>query len=279
MNNSSNFNEEDLIAFHLNELPRARANDLRRALESDAQLATESEEIAATLRAFRDAPTPHIDAAMMERSWSNVRSSLAVLPKRPRRRFFVWGTALAGSLVAVVVAVTLLFTTHRASLTEQASASAAHSPLLTPVSTALDRIRGKHSSAPLVNNRPGPLTTAPVDAIADDPAMGAYLDSAERLLTEVSHEQGTPSDETRTRVHSMLLQNAVYQRTAQDRGDLAAADVMDDLGRVLVSLDAAPPTGDRNPDAFRLQMSVGSVLFDLRILHSKPASATQKTAE
>jgi len=128
-----------------------------------------------------------------------------------------------------------------------------------------------------VNDRPGPLTYQPVDAVAADPEMAAYLDSAERTLTEVSHERGVPSEQTRSQVHDLLLQNAVYRQSAQEHGDLAAAGVMDDLGRVLVSLDAEPLQKDaHDPDAFRLQMSIGSVLFDLRILHPQTSA---KTAE
>jgi len=112
-----------------------------------------------------------------------------------------------------------------------------------------------------------------VDAIADDPAMAAHLDSAERVLTEVSHEDGPLPVEERVQVHHLLLRNAVYQRTAQERGDFAAASVMDDLGRVLISLDAEPQESAHDADAVRLQVRMGSVLFDLRILHHNERAA------
>ena len=114
------------------------------------------------------------------------------------------------------------------------------------------------------NNRPGPLTTEPVDVVADDPALAAHLDTAERLLTEVSHTDGPLQPETREQVRRLMLSNAVYHRTAEQHGDLATAAVIDDLGRVLISLDAEPA---HDPDALRVHMNLGGVLLDLRILH------------
>ena len=131
-----------------------------------------------------------------------------------------------------------------------------------------------------VNQRPGPLTTAPVDAVAEDPALAAHLDSAERVLTEVSHVDGPLPQETRAQVHSLLLENAVYRQSAELRGDMATAVVIDDLGRVLISLDAEPQAAAggakgqaaaQEADAFRLQLNIGGVLLDLRILHHNDA--------
>jgi hypothetical protein len=127
----------------------------------------------------------------------------------------------------------------------------------------LAKLQREHAKARRLNNRPGPLTTEP----SEDAGLTMHLDSAERLLTQVSHQDGPLPVETRSEVHHLLLQNAVYQQRAQERGDLATASVMDDLGRVLVSLDAAPPETASSADDFRLQMNVGGVLFDLRILH------------
>ncbi len=134
-----------------------------------------------------------------------------------------------------------------------------------------------------LNQRPGPLTTAPVDAVADDPALATHLDTAERVLTEVSHTDGPLSTETRDQVHRLLLNNAVYHHSAEQRGDMATAAVIDDLGRVLISLDAEPQDvevkrGARPADAFRLQMNIGGVLLDLRILHHNDAAATPRSA-
>ncbi|HEY4354829.1 MAG TPA: hypothetical protein VGN16_03705 [Acidobacteriaceae bacterium] len=271
-----NFSEEDLIAYHLNELPRLRAWMLRRELESNAELASESEAIAETLRAFRDAPSPRVDDAMLERTWNSVRPSLAVLSPQPKRRFVMW-SAVAASTVAALGVVALLLPMGNRTPQADGTVAANHAPVVQRMVDTIAHIRGVKPAVRPVNDRPGPLTYQPVDAVAADPQMAAYLDSAERTLTEVSHERGAPSEQTRSQVHDLLLQNAVYRQSAQEHGDLAAAGVMDDLGRVLVSLDAEPIKKDaHDPDAFRLEMSIGSVLFDLRILHPQTSS---KTAE
>jgi hypothetical protein len=136
----------------------------------------------------------------------------------------------------------------------------------------LNELHRQKANAVPYNNRPGPLTTAPVDAVAEDPALATHLDTAERVLTEVSHTDGPLHAETREQVHRLLLENAVYHQSAEQHGDMATAAVIDDLGRVLTSLDAEPENGElkeheKNPDAFRLQMNLGGVLLDLRILH------------
>ena len=274
-------NEEQLIAYHLHELSPLRARAVRRALELDPELAAESEAIAETLRAFSShEPAPQIDQAMLERSWQSVRPSLAVLS--PARRRYSWGWAFAaGAGFAAIVAAVLVFSLFHYAVSP-VSRAGVHVPA-TPSSTAsvpsvevpavISELHNHQAAPQGYNGRPGPLSTAPVDAIAGDPEMAAHLDTAERVLTEVSHEDGPLPVEERTQVHHLLLQNAVYQRTAQERGDFAAATVMEDLGRVLISLDAEPQQSARDADAVRLQVRMGSVLFDLRILHHNARAA------
>ena len=103
--------------------------------------------------------------------------------------------------------------------------------------------------------------------MAENPALAAHLDTAERVLTEVSHTEGALPDETRGQVHKLLLENAMYHEAAETSGDRSTAAVIDDLGRVLISLDAEPQGKDAGPDAFRVQLNMGGVLLDLRILH------------
>ncbi|MBW4040292.1 MAG: hypothetical protein HIU91_15825, partial [Acidobacteria bacterium] len=71
----SAFNQDDLIAYHLHELPWLRARALRRALHTDPALASESDAIAATLLAFpKDDPAPPLAAEALDKYW------LALLP-------------------------------------------------------------------------------------------------------------------------------------------------------------------------------------------------------
>jgi anti-sigma factor RsiW len=275
------FSEEELIAYHLHELSPLRARAVRRALERDPELAVESEAIAETLRVFSShEPVPQIDAAMLERSWQSLRPSLAVLSPARRSYSWRWAFAAGAGFAAVMAVVAVLFLSHytvspvkTADTHAPKTSSSIASVSPTEVPAVISELHDRQPATQRYNGRPGPLTTAPVDAIADDPGMAAHLDRAERVLTEVSHEDGPLPVEERTEVHHLLLQNAVYQRTAQERGDFAAANVMDDLGRVLISLDAEPQESAHDADAVRLQVRMGSVLFDLRILHHNERAA------
>lgn len=269
--------EDDLIAYHLDELSWWRRRQVRRALERDAALAGQSEEIAATLRAYCCEPVPVISDEMVERSWQRVRGSLGVLEAKPKRHVWAWvgvGAAAAALLVAVGLPP------HKTGEEQKGVTTAtATAPAPTLGGRILEELHLRRK-AQQYNGRPGPLTVTPVDAVAADPQLAGHLDQAERVLTEVSHTDGPLDHETREQVHGLLLSNALYHAKAEQHGDLAAATVIDDLGRVLTALDAEPEhhrrrTEPHDPDAFRMEMSVGGVLLDLRILHDNPRNGGQ----
>ena len=76
---------------------------------------------------------------------------------------------------------------------------------------------------------------------------------------------GTLDDTTREQAHSLLLQNAVYVRSARESGDLAQAAVLENFGRVLTTLDNEPPT-PHSTWRLRLEMNTSGLLLDIRIL-------------
>jgi hypothetical protein len=259
--------EEDLIAYHLGEVSFWRKMLMRRRLESDAELATELEEIAATLRAFSFDPAPVASDALLEHSWQRVRGLLGVLdvPHRRRQRWLA-ATASAVAVIALVAMVAIL----RMPATQDPATARGEVDSPANWSQRLEAAL-RAPSAGSYNHRSGPLTTSPVDAVAEDPALALHLDAAERVLTEVSHTDGPLRPETREQVDRLLLENAVYYQSAEQHGDMETAAVIDNLGRVLNSLDAEPLDAGKHrgssPDAFRLQMDLGVVLLDLRILH------------
>jgi len=267
--------ESELIAYHLRELSPLRMRAVRSALERDAALAEESEEIAETLRAFSGEVPPLVDAAMLERSWQAVRPSLAVLTPVARKRSW-WPMAVGASLAAAAIALVMVSSVRRVrkpvAVATVGVSSTPAADVAPEESAVIEELHGARTGPRRYNNRPGPLTVVPVGG---DPALAAHLDSAERLLTQVSHADGPLPAETRSEVHHLLLENAIYQQSAQAHGDLTTASVMDDLGRVLISLDAAPPQTAQSADDFRLQMNVGGVLFDLRILHDNKRSRVE----
>jgi len=270
-----NFSEEDLIAYHLNELSWMRRRQLRSALEKDAALAAESEAIAETLRAFGADSAPVVDDAMLERSWQRVRPSLEVLTPVPHRARTLWmvgaGSAFAGALMVIVALLTF---GHRVPAGQETANGAQAGTIAERAGNLLEELKGK-SAARRTNSNPNEAVVMLPDAVAEDPSLALHLDTAERVLTEVSHSDGRLQPETREQVHRLLLENAVYYQSAETRGDMSTAAVIDDLGRVLTSLDAEPQTNAHDEDSVRLQIHVGDVLLDLRILHHD----TEKPAE
>jgi hypothetical protein len=228
----SHYSEEELIAYQLHESSEER--EIRAHLENCLPCAAVSDAVAETLRIYSAERVPEPD---FERNWERLRGNLTVLEPEPQglRRFARWwvwpvaGLACAALLLVAFVGVRI------------------HRPPVTKPNYAI--------------NGHGPLTTQPVD-----PAIANHLDAAERLLTEVNHASGPLDDTTRSQAHDLLLKNAVYVRTAQDKGDYAEAAVLDNLGRVLTTIDNSPPEAPHSLLRFRLEMNTDGLLLDIRIL-------------
>jgi hypothetical protein len=226
------FSEKELIAYQLHE--SSDEGSISRHLESCSDCADLSESIAETLRVFSADPVPQPD---LEHSWQRLRGNLGVLTPEHSRGFeFLrsgWAWPAAGLATAALILLTVFgLHIHRAGETRRNIAVNGH----------------------------GPLTTEPTD-----PAIANHLDAAERLLTEVNNSSGTLDDTTREQAHSLLLQNAVYVRSARESGDLAEAAVLENFGRVLTTLDNEPPTS-HSTWRLRLEMNTSGLLLDIRIL-------------
>jgi predicted anti-sigma-YlaC factor YlaD len=237
----SHFSEEDLIAYQLHE--GSDEASIRRHLEACSECAVLSESIAETLRIFSSEPVPQPD---LERNWQRLRGNLSVLTPPARRRYLprmaLWSTA---GLVAAGLLLVIFVGVH---VTRDRDRIAALLPAINRVSHPNTAINGH-----------GPLTTEPID-----PAIANHLDTAERLLTEVNHTSGALDPAIRAQAHELLLSNALYVRTARDHGDLAQAAVLDDLGRVLTTLDNDSSAHDTLQ--VRLEMNTSGLLLDIRIL-------------
>ncbi|HEV2711269.1 MAG TPA: hypothetical protein VGU67_13725 [Edaphobacter sp.] len=239
---SPHFSEEDLIAYQLHESSNEAA--IQRHLEACSDCAALSDSIAETLRVFSSEPVPQPD---LDRNWQRLRGNLSVLAAEPRRRFFprfsLWAAA---GLAAVAVLLAVFFSIH-------VTRDRDHIAALLP---AIDHVTHPNTAI----NGHGPLTTEPAD-----PVVANHLDAAERLLTEVNHTSGSLDPATRTQAHDLLLSNALYVRTARDHGDLAQAAVLDDLGRVLTTLDNES-SSPHSTLQLRLEMNTSGLLLDIRIL-------------
>ncbi len=231
MNATHHPSEDDLIAYQLHESTDAPA--IRTHLESCAVCAELSASIAETLRVYSAEPVPEPD---LDRSWQRLRSNLSVLTPASKSRFRLILWPAAGLAVAALVLLTVI----------------AIRPKATHVfHTQINTQAALHPA--------GPLTEAPTD-----PQIATHLDNAERLLTEVNHTNGPLDETTRTQAHDLLLKNAVYVQTAHSHGDLGEASILENLGRVLTSIDHEP-TEDRGWH-LRVELNTNGLLLDIRIL-------------
>jgi hypothetical protein len=110
--------QDDLIAFHLRELPRQQKLAVLRALQNNPNLRAESMAIASTLRAFpkHEAPLP-LNTAALDRHWLTLRRSLPIhVPPAiaPRSLFSRWAipTLAASALAATALILSLHHNPH-----------------------------------------------------------------------------------------------------------------------------------------------------------------------
>jgi hypothetical protein len=223
--------EDDLIAFHLHEL--ADEAPVRAHVETCNTCASLSESIAETLRVFSADPVPH---ANLDHAWQRLRINLPTLTPVPVQRKWYQLPRLNWSLAGLAAAAVLA------------------------VGAVTIHLHNKPAND-YAFNRPGPLTNAP-----KDPAIANHLDSAERLLTEVNHSKGALDTTTRTEAHDLLLKNAVYISTAHHNGNLGEAAVLEDLGRVLTTIDHEPVNKPDDGWHVRITMNTDGLLLDIRIL-------------
>ena len=167
----NSFDENDLIAYQLHELSPLRERAIRRALKLNPELAAELEGIAAMLRAFSSPEAlPLVDAEAMERSWERVRPSLAVLTPKTALWRWGWEVAVGSGLAAAAVAAVVLMHPQAGPAVTTASLDGGVSASPFPVGedTAEAGVRRGYPAPQRYNNRPGPLTTAPVNMGTSD---------------------------------------------------------------------------------------------------------------
>ena len=105
------FDENELIAYHLQELPPRRARALEKAMRADPSLAAESKIYAEMLRSFKRRTPLDLDEEVVERNWSRLWATLPRRPLRPRTRLRWIIPALTGAGLAFA-ATSFFITTH-----------------------------------------------------------------------------------------------------------------------------------------------------------------------
>jgi hypothetical protein len=122
--------QDDLIAFHLHDLPSSQERAVHRVLRTNPALQAESLAIASTLRAFpKHEPALPLDPAGLDRHWQTLRNSLPVhIPpaSAPLSLFSRW--AIPAFAVSALAAAAIVLTLHHSSHTTTSTLATNPSP-------------------------------------------------------------------------------------------------------------------------------------------------------
>jgi len=139
-----------------------------------------------------------------------------------------------------------------------------------------------------------PAPAAPPDAAAAAAAieqirerillsdLGAHLDRSQMALVElVSTGEDAAGDisSERSRAEQLVADNRLYRQTAEETGDAALSELLDDIERVLTEVAASPLSGSsRDLADVRRRIESRDLLFKVRVVSSE-IRERQKTAD
>lgn len=227
----NHISEEQLVELLLED--SSQGPQMRAHLNLCTECRNRAEAIAETLRIVSAEPVPLAD---VERNWCAVRPHLQPLGSETTRtrglRGWLW-PSFAVSLATIVLLVLGFLLANRS---------------FTPASPTA-RIQD-----------PQPLPAGEVTQ-----STTVQLTDAERFLTALNHLSGPLDPDTRAQAHALLLHNALYVRNARARGQFGEAIVFENLGRVLTSVEAAPPTSHAILQ-FQKDWNIAGLLLEMRLL-------------
>jgi len=137
---------------------------------------------------------------------------------------------------------------------------------------------------------PAPAVPAAASAAAVEPFrerilladLGAHLDRSQMALVElVSADENTAGDISgdRSRAEQLVADNRLYRQTAEETGDAALSELLDDIERVLTEVAASPLSGSsRDLADVRRRIESRDLLFKVRVVSSE-IRERQKTAD
>jgi anti-sigma factor RsiW len=100
-------------------------------------------------------------------------------------------------------------------------------------------------------------------------ALAGHLEESKVLLLEVANRpEGGAEAVDRERAGQLLQASRLYRQTAYRLGDVATADVLDELERILLDVSQGPSSLDARA-ALKSRIEERDMLFKLRVLSSK----------
>jgi hypothetical protein len=104
-------------------------------------------------------------------------------------------------------------------------------------------------------------------------AVGDHLERSQNVLTELANAPAAPRpldiSFEQQRAADLLEENRLYRQTATGAGDDVMAGVLDELERILLEIEHAPPQiSPMELEDLRLRLRTEGILFKLRVLNS-----------
>jgi hypothetical protein len=240
--------EEELIAYREGETTQREA--IAEHLTSCTACRTELDRIEAVLSALDNLPVPERGPEYGRAVWQQIAPRL---PERAGRGWRAWFEprrwVAIGAMAAIVLAA---FVAGRWS-------------------------KPKNSGAPAAS-------VAQVRERVLVVAVGEHLGKSEMVLMELANATAPASGQKQInisaeqkRAEDLLDANRLYRETAQQDGDAALADVLDDLERVL--LDVAHSPGEITPaklESLQKRIEAHGILFKVRVV-GKELQEKEKT--
>jgi hypothetical protein len=103
--------------------------------------------------------------------------------------------------------------------------------------------------------------------------LGEHLDRSQMALVELvstgDNDTGSISSE-RSRAEQLVADNRLYRQTAEETGDMAVSELLDEIERVLTEVAASPASGSsRDLADVRRRIESRDLLFKVRVISSE----------
>jgi hypothetical protein len=235
--------EEDLILHYYGELQSDDAAHVAGHLRECTACRGAFTKLQRVFAMVDAAPEPALSDGFERIVWARLQPALDRAPGG-WARWFVLSPARLAWLAAIVVLVGAAFVAGRLSQPQSGTAT-------TSVSVAGKELRERV-------------------LLAD---LSEHLDRSQMMLVDfvnASSEQDVDVAIERTRAEELLSANRLYRQTAVDTGDLALAQVLDDLEQVLVDVAASPDrVSAEDLAAMRVRIDDKDLLLKVRVLSSE----------
>jgi hypothetical protein len=246
---TNHLSEEELILHYYGETPRDEAARLTEHLASCGACAAANKSLHGVLTMVDSAAPVDARPGFERDVWARLEPQLQEKPSGWRTFFWAPQWALAGGVAALVLVAFM---------------------------------------AGRISNNPGVVTPAPQQAEASPErvlhsAVGDHLDRTQMMLVELVNADTDQLDQLageQARASDLVAANRLIRQSAEQSGDAAIADILEDLERVLLEIANAPADVTSNElSDLKSRITAQDLLFRVRVTASEMRQRTRNDRE